>query len=209
MNTKRKNGKQFKGWDPENERATYDADFYKKHQRYYERALPGMAAFIKENFPDAKSIMDIGCGTGEMLEPLVETHRVLGIDFSQGAREMLVIPSDSYLDHDLTKPLPAVDRFDVVLSLEVWEHIPEEFEDVYVHNLLVSEPKHLIVSCAAPGQWGRHHYNCGGPEHVVEKMKGRGYELDEELTSEWNKIKYLATFYKRNTLIFNRQPTPE
>lgn len=203
--TRRKNGKKFKGWDPVKERATYDSEFYAKHQRYYERSLPFMAAFIADSFPEIETIVDVGCGNGDMLAPLVESYQVLGVDFSKGARESLVIPHEYYLDHDLTTPMKDLpEQRDLVMSLEVWEHIPEQFEDQYVANLLAFNPKHLIVSCAEPGQWGRHHYNCSGVDEVRRKMSGLGYTVSEDLTEKWRKIKYLATFYRKNTLVFHR-----
>jgi SAM-dependent methyltransferase len=202
---RRKNGKQFKGWDPDKERATYDADFYAKHERYYVRSLPFMAAFVKDSFPDVETIVDVGCGNGDMLDPLRADYDTLGVEFSEGGVEALKARGIDHLDHDLTTPMPELPaERDLVMSLEVWEHIPEQFEDQYVANLLAFNPKHLIVSCAEPGQWGRHHYNCSGVEQVREKMAGLGYTVDEDLTAKWRKIKYLATFYRKNTLVLHR-----
>ena len=193
----------FKGWDPEKERGTYDTDFYEKHRKYYEGGVTNMATWMREAM-DFKSIVDVGCGVGDMLVPLSETHDILGIDFSKGAKEGLVIPEKCYRDHDLTTPLGVVEHRDVVLSLEIWEHIPEEFEATYVANMIAFDPNYIIVSCAAPEQWGRHHYNCKGRDHVIEVMQGHGYEIDDELTAGWQKIKKIATFYRRNTTVFRR-----
>lgn len=203
---RKKNGKKFKEWDPAKERATYDTEFYEKHQKYYERALPGIADFVVTNLPNVKSIVDVGCGNGDMLSGLVSTHDILGIDFSDGAAQSLNIPRSNYLDHDLTKPLPdsLKNSRDLVLSLEVWEHIPEEFENQYVSNLTIFNADYMVVSCAAPGQWGRHHYNCAGVDEVREKMSKLGYVEDEALTAVWRKIKYLASFYRKNTLVLRK-----
>jgi hypothetical protein len=94
-------------------------------------------------------------------------------------------------------------KWDLVYSLEVYEHIPGEFEDTYLSNLVALKPKHLIISCAEPGQWGRHHYNCNDKAHVIEKLSALGYTYDDALTQSFLKIKGLATFYKKNTAVFH------
>lgn len=199
----------YKGWNPDKERQTYDLDFYEKHRKYYEGGVGNLATWLRDNL-QFKSIVDVGCGLGDMLVPLLETHECYGVDFSNGARDGLVIPKERYIDHDLTTPfLPSeIPHRDVVLSLEVWEHIPEEFEKIYVANLMAFTPDVLIVSCAADGQWGRHHYNCGDKAHVTSVIAPYGYEEDTTLTEGWGKIKKLAGFYRKNTVIFKRaQPT--
>lgn len=197
----------YKGWNPLKERETYDVEFYEKHRRYYERGVDNIAAWLRANV-QFTSIVDVGCGLGDMLVPLLSDHDCLGVDFSNGARDALVIPRERYVDHDLTTPIGKVEHRDVVMSLEVWEHIPQEFEPVYVANLLAFEPDVIIVSCAADGQWGRHHYNCGDRAHVLETIGKHGYEEDVALTTSWSKIKRLAGFYRKNTVVFKRIPLP-
>jgi SAM-dependent methyltransferase len=194
----------YKGWNPDKERGTYDLDFYEKHRKYYEAGVSHLASWLKDNL-QFTTIVDVGCGVGDMLVPLLGTHECYGVDFSNGARDGLVIPKERYTDHDLTTPIGKVEHRDVVLSLEVWEHIPEEFEPTYVANLMAFTPDVLIVSCAADGQWGRHHYNCGDKAHVLQVVGAYGYEEDAELTATWAKIKKLAGFYRKNTVIFRRK----
>jgi hypothetical protein len=195
----------YKGWNADMERGTYDLGFYEKHRKYYEAGVGHLATWLKDNV-QFTSIVDVGCGVGDMLVPLLEEYDCLGIDFSDGARDGLTIPKNRYIDHDLTKPIDwEVKHRDVVMSLEVWEHIPQEFEPTYVANLMAFTPDVLIVSCAADGQWGRHHYNCGDKAHVLQVVGAYGYEEDVALTTSWAKIKKLAGFYRKNTVIFQRK----
>lgn len=198
--------KRYKGWDPQKESETYDVGFYEKHRKYYDKGIVHYAEWLEQNL-QFDSIVDVGCGCGDFLVPLVEKKKVLGIDFSTGAEAMLAIPPECYLCHDLTKPLSELDTkssYDLVVSLEVYEHIPEEFESTFIDNLLAFKPKTLILSCAEPGQWGRHHYNCRGKDEVVTILTGKGYAYDEALTSSFQKIKKLASFYRKNTAVFTR-----
>ena len=48
---------------------------------------------------------------------------------------------------------------DAVLSLEVGEHIPEDYEDIYLENLDRHADKIIILSWAVPEQGGFGHVN--------------------------------------------------
>jgi len=195
--------KKFNGWNPDEESKTYDSEFYLKHRKYYERGISNLVVWLKENF-EFSSIVDVGCGVGDFLLPLAEDKKILGIDFSTGARDMLVIDKSKFIHHDLTTPFQSdLGKWDLVMSLETYEHIPEQFENVFLDNLCHLKPKHLILSCAEPGQIGRHHYNCRGALEVVPIIEKRGFIVNNELTTSFQKLKKLASFYKKNTVIFD------
>ena len=198
--------KRFKAWDPRAEASTYDADFYEKHRKYYEKGISHFVEWLNTNLT-FESLVDVGCGCGDFIAPLVGHKKILGVDFSTGA-DVLMAKEIPYVIHDLTTPLPGpTEHYDVVMSLEVFEHIPRDYEETYLMNLLHFEPTTLIVSCAAPGQWGRHHYNCRGRDEVVAMLASKGYVLDEALTASFQKIKKLAAFYRKNTAVLVRDPS--
>lgn len=196
--------KKLKTYDEQHERETYDKEFYDKHECYYKKAIPHFTQYMLDNF-EFESICDIGCGTGEFLSSLQGTKDVLGIDFSVGASQCLVLDKDKYLDADVTKPLNLNRTFDIVMSLEVFEHIFPELEQAYLDNIDALQPKHIIMSCAPPGQWGRHHVNPKDATYVIEALARRGYELDVERTEKFRKIKKLASFYRKNTNVFRKK----
>ena len=195
--------KKLKVYDPDHERKTYDKDFYERHAAYYDRAIPHFTNYMKENFV-FESMCDLGCGPGDFLRELQNERDVLGVDFSVGVPQTLAIDPSKYVDADLTKPLPFNRHFDVVMSLEVWEHLHPEFEKQYLDNVDSLTPDHVIISCAAPKQWGRHHYSPHEAQYVLDAMISRGYVFDEELTAKFKKIKLLASFYRRNTFVFHK-----
>lgn len=195
--------KKIKTYDPDHEKQTYDDDFYKRHASYYDRAIPYFTNFMKENF-QFESMCDLGCGPGDFLRELQNERDVCGVDFSVGVSTNLAIDPSRYVEADLTKPLPFKRHYDVVMSLEVWEHLHLEFEGQYLDNIDSLTPDHLIISCAAPRQWGRHHYSPHPAEYVIDTVTARGYVYDQELTAKFKKIKYLASFYRRNTFVFHK-----
>ena len=193
-------GRKRREWDSEFEARSYDREYYDKSAQYYDRAMPAFTRWLASFEPT--SIADVGCGTGAFIAPFAGRIPVIGIDISVDAGHLL--PSACFLRFDLTQPFPPSLMADLVLSLEVYEHIPAEHEDQFLDNIVGFLPRLVVLSCAKPGQWGRHHCNCQTAEHVAEQMAKRGYAHDPEATKPLLTMKYLATFYRRNTQVYRR-----
>jgi SAM-dependent methyltransferase len=73
-------------------------------------------------------ILDAGCGWGTTLEGLEQKgYRAVGADISRRALRKLDRPGRELVELDLTQPLPAsVEHFDVVLALDVIEHLDDD-----------------------------------------------------------------------------------
>ena len=100
-----------------------------------------------------KQLYDFGCGTGQYLKRLQDAGftKLIGFEGDPPVqREFKDIRK-----HDLTTPLVLQEKGNVV-SLEVAEHIPPEFEGVYLDNLANACDGKLIVSWAI-GQGGDGH----------------------------------------------------
>jgi len=84
------------------------------------------------------SVIDVGCGIGSWLSVCMELSidDVLGIDGSYVDKTMLLIPENKFLTADLRKPLLIGRTFDLVISMEVAEHIPNEYENIFIDSLV-------------------------------------------------------------------------
>jgi len=71
-------------------------------------------------------------------------------------------------------------RFDLVVCLEVAEHIEPEYVDIFLNNLC-SLSNQVLMSFAPPGAGGHYHVNCQGAIYWIEKMAERGYTLDLDI----------------------------
>jgi len=75
-----------------------------------------------------------------------------------------------------------------VMSIEVGEHIPCEFEATFIDNLCNHASVGIVVSWATPRQRGRGHVNCRSPEYLIGQFEKRGWLLSplhtERLRSE-------------------------
>lgn len=153
-----------------------------------------------------KHIIDVGCGPGIY----VTAMRDVGLD-AYGIDNDERLPDKPWFQRvDLTSggnPTNVGDRFDVALSLEVGEHIPESMADRYVWALGQTGADTLYFSAARPGQGGHGHVNCQPKAYWVEKLHRAGFWLDPDATDRW--IAFLRSGYHmgwltNNGLIFKR-----
>lgn len=107
---------------------TYTQKFFAdRHERTVHSASTILSIAL-ETLPDVRSAVDVGCGVGTWLSVLKDrgVEDIRGIDGEWVDPKMLVIPPESFLTADLTKPLQISRRFDLAISLEVAEHLPPE-----------------------------------------------------------------------------------
>ena len=72
---------------------------------------------------------------------------------------------------------------DAAMSIEVAEHIPAEYEEAFISNL-VNSARHLIfLSWGVPGQGGEGHVNGKWGADVAKKMNKRGWERSDVYTT--------------------------
>jgi len=154
---------------------------------------------------DPKSVVDFGCGTGSWLAVFRELGvlEVLGIDGDWIARETLEIPRDCFLVLDLERPVILERGFDLVLALEVAEHLSRDSANTLVESLTEAGSV-VLFSAAIPFQGGPHHVNEQWPEYWVEKFRARGFSVIDCIRRRiWNDPR-VAWFYAQNTLLFVR-----
>ena len=102
---------------------------------------------------------------------------------------------------DLSAPMnwePA----DLAMSIEVGEHIPKEYEETFIDNIVKSAKKMIVLTWAAPGQGGEGHVNNQTPEYIASQIEKRGkFRKNDQLTQ---RLKNNATvpWIKSNLQVF-------
>lgn len=154
----------------------------------------------------ATSVLDVGCGTGTWLNVFEENgvNDLLGVDGDYVERNMLKIRGELFHAHDLTMPLALGRKFDVVVSLEVAEHIPEQFADVFVESL-VTHGDVLLFSAAIPGQGGQNHLNEQWPEYWQKKFEQFGFYFHDVIRPKIWANERVDFWYRQNIFLVNRQ----
>lgn len=124
------------------------------------------------------SIVDFGCGTGAFLSVfkryLVDV-KILGLDFGEVSSNLQIDESE-FKRADLSKACGLSQRYDLCVSLEVAEHINEEYADVFLDNLCNASDL-ILFSAALPKQGGGRHVNEQNITYWADKFLQRGYVL--------------------------------
>lgn len=138
------------------------------------------------------SLIDIGCGIGDYVQGfLMGGVDAFGIEGSKNCIPYLVAPEDKIFIKDI-RELIAVGQYDMVLCLEVLEHVEHEFADTIIYNFNNMSDK-ILTSAAPPGQKGHYHVNCQPKEYWEQKFAKRGYHRDKKIENkiklEWGPVK--------------------
>jgi SAM-dependent methyltransferase len=156
------------------------------------------------------SIADVGCGNGNLLLPFHQRGLLArGLEYSSAAIRICEKKGLTVNRFDLERDVPPADfgPFDVVMSFEVAEHIPEPCSDRYVDTLCVLAQRWVLLTAAVPGQIGEDHVNEQPNEYWIKKLQDRGFRYDVDLTTnlrkEW-KTQDLCHWYYENLLVFER-----
>jgi SAM-dependent methyltransferase len=149
-------------------------------------------------------VIDVGCGTGTFMR-VFKQHgvKVLGIDGAWCNRELLFknIEPEEFVERDLEQRLGIEHRADLVVCLEVAEHLSAERADSFVEDLTAMADV-VLFSAAVPGQGGDHHLNEQWLPYWVEKFSARGFECYDVMRSRiWDNEK-VFWWYRQNMVLF-------
>ena len=108
---------------------------------------------VKQFLPSGKQlkILDIGCGTGKLMEVLQDYGEIYGIDASQQAINFC---RQRHLEHVYRNKFPdskhlGSKRFNVIICLDVIEHIFNDTKAMATINQLLSSGGRLILTVPA------------------------------------------------------------
>jgi Tfp pilus assembly protein PilF/SAM-dependent methyltransferase len=138
------------------------AGFNRIHDQTYGARLTSAREVLTSLFDLLRpgSVLDVGCGLGAWLE--VAKGRgvgdVLGVDGPWIEQQRVRLASNEFQHHDLERPLDLGRRFELVISLEVAEHLHPECAESFVDSL-VRHGDAVLFSAAVPGQGGNGHLN--------------------------------------------------
>jgi SAM-dependent methyltransferase len=164
--------------------------YLSKMDHYYDKALCNEITKIF----DVKTAVDIGCGDGRYVRNL-NGHGIKCVGFD-GYPETIKIPACGVCD--FSKPVD-VGKFDLVLCLEVGEHIPRKYEQIFLDNVVRAAFDWIVLSWAIPGQGGNGHVNCRDNWYIAKEMRRRDYEFYAEITKKLRESSTISWF--RNTLM--------
>jgi SAM-dependent methyltransferase len=154
---------------------------------------------------EANDVIDMGCGDGFYTKYLNNNGLYcMGVDGNPHTEEL--VGGNGYCV-DLSKE-QWLGQFDWVLSLEVGEHIPVEYEDVFIENMHRHNIEGIILSWAVEGQGGDGHVNCKDNWEIINLLGDKGYVLDlgatEQLRSRCAIYPNTGWWFKNTLMVFRR-----
>jgi 2-polyprenyl-3-methyl-5-hydroxy-6-metoxy-1,4-benzoquinol methylase len=149
-----------------NTRRAYDR-VYRDDRLLNEYLAPGRVAFYVEvaeivATERPRSVVDVGCGTGNLLREVVERaapERVVGIDHAAAGvrRAQKLVPSGEFHAQSLYN-VRLADTFDLVLCTEVLEHLSDPAAAVDLLNGLCAASGTILITVpdGAQDEWEGH-----------------------------------------------------
>lgn len=188
----------------------YNEDFYASQREGSNRSAKVVAPILNDIVRPA-SVLDVGCGVGTWACEFVRlgVPVVRGIDGDYVDRAALMIPSDFFTSADLKVPFDLGRQFDLVVSLEVAEHLPSSSAATFVESL-VRHGKVIAFSAAIPGQGGTDHINEQFADYWVELFEKHKYRCVDCVRRLVWRNESVAHCYRQNLLLFvsDRDPVP-
>ena len=165
-----------------------DAHFEKEHA--YDSSLSNAIVSLAKNLGVSKSY-DFGCGPGKY----TAAFREAGIEATGLDGNPITASIANCRVQDLTADFE-LEPVNFLLTLEVCEHVPKEFEAKLISNI----NKHLnpggtlVLSWAVVGQGGFGHVNCQNNDYVIRLFEGLGYTYDSNKSTTLRKASKLPWF---------------
>lgn len=171
-------------------------------QRFDISLAEAIERFCYDN--NLKYMIDLGCGDGSYVNYLSSIgYYAVGYD---GNPNVNILSEGTCYTAELHKPLNFIPNDDIpalILSLEVGEHIPAEYESVFIDNVVKYAKRWIILSWAVPGQGGDGHVNCRDNNYIIKKMEERGFIINYKETDKLREQSHLSWF-KYTLMVYER-----
>lgn len=183
----------------------YDQEFYNSQRTNSSQSAIETVPIIVDLIKPA-SVLDVGCGIGTWSSVFQNNGvEAYGVDGDYVDRKMLLISRAQFSSCDLSAKIEIPEqwpqKFDIAMSLEVAEHLPESSADMFVRSL-VSFSDIVLFAAAIPFQGGTNHINEQWQTYWSRKFGDLGYvPVDVVRPSIWGNPN-VAYVYSENTILY-------
>lgn len=164
---------------------------------------PFLANALKEFFAleNIKTIVDFGCGLGKYTKLLNnDVTKCDGFDGNPNTRKLTYNMCNVL---DLSEPVVMEKPYDWVLSLEVGEHLPPQYEGIFIDNICNNTKYGIVLSWAVKGQGGKGHFNEQNNDYVIDKVESKGFKYDG-LVSKSIREQSSLSWFKNTVMVFRK-----
>jgi len=196
--------------------AYYDPTVYNKPEwfeslKWQHRWINFMIGWWVGTFGCPRHVIDFGAGDGWWCKAFkdIGAEHTYAVELYPLAKEYIP-PEVQFVCGDLRERLELGGRTDLVMCLEVAEHLPAKYEDALLGNIVRHASDKILFSAATPDQPGTGHVNLRPHEYWRQRIRQRGKieyaaEMTEQVRQAWYRIlPEPFHFLPRNIQVFAR-----
>lgn len=193
---------------PESPADLYGAEFHAGRDARTRSTARTILSYVFD-WCQINSVCDVGCGVGTWLAVARElgAETVSGYEGPWGASSKLVVDPALIEFRDLEQPIRAKTRFDLVLSLEVAEHLSAARGPGLVADLCRLGDL-VLFSAAIPKQGGVGHINERWQSYWADLFDGQGYQAIDAIRPLIWRDESIPCWYRQNILLYARRQAP-
>lgn len=151
----------------------YDNNWQAKRNRYH-KYIDKLTKWLINQYGPFKSSLDLGAGDGRYSYNLANAGtNAYAIERHKWELPQMPTKNVTCITHNLSNPLDLNHDFDLVLCIEVAEHLHESSANILCDTIARHCKKLLIFTAAPPGQAGDGHINCQPKQYWLNKLLER------------------------------------
>ena len=186
----------------------YNKAFYNTQKDMSYKSASTVLPYVLKHFPEIKRVTDIGCGLGTWLAVAKSMNcQILGRD-SHNQEGDLYIDRSEFVRTDLACcDVPELQEkpFDLAISLEVAEHIPEESANNFI-RFICSQSDLVLFSAAIPLQGGVNHINEQWQSYWRTIFEQNNYLCFDSIRNQFWTNEDVEFWYAQNSFLYvNRE----
>jgi SAM-dependent methyltransferase len=192
-------------WRNQPHDAVYDQEYFD----FVEKTTRPVAQLLAADMVSAchpKRALDVGCGTGALLEALREQGvDVVGLERARAGLAACKSRGIDVRPFDITSDVPpALGGVDLVISMAVGQQLPRSAVERYV-NVLCSFQCPIVFASDSPGGGDRNPLNEQPHEYWIGLFTQRGFAMDTATTAAWRerwRAKGLPRWFYEDVILF-------
>jgi len=180
----------------------YGHDFYVAQQAGSVASARRILSILCEHY-DFETVCDVGTGIGTWLRAAHELGKValVGFDGPWAIEHPARCTAATFFPVDLNETITVTDRFDLVISVEVAEHLDPARGPGFIHDLCRAGDV-VLFGASLPRQPGDGHVNCRPHAYWVDLFRQQGYAcLDLFRPRVWHDPA-VEPWYAQNCFLF-------
>jgi len=186
-------------------KSNYNSSFYDYQEESSLKSAKAVVPIVM-HLLNPKSVIDAGCGRGIWLNIFQNNgaKEVCGLDGWWVDTNCLRIKKEEFKVVNLAKSFKSDKKYDLAISLEVAEHLPERSSGSFVKSLSKLSD-YVLFSAAIPYQGGTDHINEQWQDYWAKLFKKEGFvSVDFLRRKVWNNplVEY---HYAQNTILYVRK----